>query len=142
MDTLDVQVQHVKSLAFATGTFKNRKTQIKAYLLFALHAGFQPLPLTVQNLMRYIVFLARSLKAFSSVRNYIDGLRFYQVISGFQFDKFYQDIQVQMVIKGVKRILDTCPSHTLPITEKLLCKIYSKITIPNSYTLHFGRSFY
>ena len=30
------------------------------------------------------------------------------------------------MIKGLKRILDTCPTHTMPITSNILQKIYSK----------------
>ena len=47
LETLDMQVQHVKQRAFSMGTLQNKYTQIKAYLLFAYYVGFKPVPLTV-----------------------------------------------------------------------------------------------
>ena len=141
LESLDIQVLSVKERAFATGTLKNRKTQIKTYLLFALYIGIQPFSLSVRNLVRYIVFLSRSLKAFSSIRNYIDGLRFYLTVNGFHFDTLYNDIQVQIVIKGLKRILDTNPVHTMPITNNLLLKIYTKLNSSDQFHITLWAAF-
>ena len=101
--SIDKQITVVKGCAYAQGTIKNRWSQIKAYLLFALYSNFQILPTTAINLQRYMVFLSRSFQSFQTLRNYIDGLRFYHLMFGFEFGVVFDDFQVQLVLKGLRR---------------------------------------
>ena len=86
---------------------------------------FLPFPVTITNLQRYMVFISRSCQSFQTVRNYIDGLRFYHVLLGYNFDQLYCNFQVQLLLKGLKRRMSSHVNRKLPITLDILQKIHT-----------------
>ena len=57
--------------AFAKSTAASYKSQLRAYLRFCLFFGYTPVPCRAIHLLRYIVFLARTLST-RSFSNYLN----------------------------------------------------------------------
>lgn len=72
--SLDDAVAFALSNAYASSTLATRKSQATKYLQFCRLLQSSPLPISVNNICRYCVFLGRTLK-YSSILNYLDGLR-------------------------------------------------------------------
>ena len=60
--------------AFAKSTAASYKSQLRAYLRFCLFFGYTPVPCRPIHLLRYIVFLARTLST-RSIPNYLNVVR-------------------------------------------------------------------
>lgn len=119
--------------AYATGTNRNRACQIRAYMLFCLHADVQVLPVTDLNLCRYITFLARSFNSYQTLLNYIDGARYYHSLMGYSFD-VKDSFIVKNTLRGVRRQLGDSVSDKLPITPRVLLDIYQ--VMDHTRTVH------
>lgn len=124
---LDRRVFEVKASAYAHATICNRTTQIRTFVLFALFMGLAPLPVTASCLSRYLVFLSKSFKSYSSIRNYMDGVRVFHVSNGYNFQSIADNYQVNLVLKGLKRLLTHQPRRALTISIHLLIKIFDKM---------------
>ena len=122
--SLDAQVTRAKLQAFTQGTNRNRVTQIRAFVLFCFHANLHVCPVSPQTLCRYIVFLSRSMRSYQSIKNYVDGVRFYQVSHGIDFD-LWDHPEVKIVLRATRKHLGDNPRRKLPITPDILRKVFS-----------------
>lgn len=99
-------------------------------MLFCLHAKITYLPIRPTDLSRYIAFLARSLKAWISVLNYLNGVRIYHAAHGYQFPQM-RNFSVLLTLRGLRKRLSATPSQKLPITVDILLNIYKKMDYNN-----------
>ncbi len=109
---------------------QNRLTQIKAYVLFCLHANVTVLPASVVNVCRYLVFLSRSIKSYQTMKNYLDGVKFYHVSHGHPNDIFdHQEIYLTM--RALRKRLNSLPQQKLPITMNILADMHRHMDMGN-----------
>lgn len=119
---------------FAESTKKTYQTYLRAYMGYCNQFNIPPVPLSVQNLARYIAFLSVRLQ-FNSINNYLSIVRLLHQESGVSspLDSFYID----SVLKGAKRVLGCGVRKKLPITPTILLKIFSLISLGSSKDLCF-----
>ena len=94
-------------------------TQIRTYVLFCL----KHLPASDTVLIRYITFLSRSFKSWTSILNYINGVRFYHASNGFSFHVV--KTRTISLTQGIRKHLSCNPHQKLPITNDILTPIHS-----------------
>ena len=131
LTSLSAQSTKVKQCAYAKGTYANRRSQLRAYLLFTFHAGLTPFPVSADTLDLYITFLSRSVRSFQTVKNYVDGLRFYSELLGYSYEHLSSDFMVKLTLRGLKHVLSTRPKRKLPITVHILLSIHRTLDFRN-----------
>ena len=80
--SLDKDVAFYRSHTFAPSTSQTYLAQKSAYFEFCDKMSIQPVPLSQQDLGRYIAYLSRRL-CFTSVRQYLNVFRLLHIESGF-----------------------------------------------------------
>ncbi|XP_019616155.1 PREDICTED: uncharacterized protein LOC109463749 [Branchiostoma belcheri] len=125
---LDRDVVGAKQSAFAEGTYKNLKTQWRAYLLFCEHFRLTALPAKTRTLARYAQFLSRSLKCVNSIKIYLHGVRLLHLFQGLTpppagaFD-------LRLVLSSLQRHSTHVPQQKLPITPAILLQIHGHLDV-------------
>lgn len=98
--------------------------------MFCLYFNFPPLPTTVDTMCLYVQFLARSLTAFTSIQNYVSGVRSLHLRLGLHFpsnptERFLLD----NVLRGVHRSHVYIPKQASPITPQILRAMFAHLDI-------------
>ena len=131
-------MKQYRSHAFAQSTTATYKSQLRAYLRFCLFFGYPPVPCQALHLLRYIVFLARTLST-NSIPNYLNVVR----LLHFQFgcpnpleEPLFKH-QKTLLLRGIKRINGASISQKLPITPDVLYKILAVLNLNSSIDATF-----
>ena len=109
-----------------------RKKKWKAYLLFYCFCNLQPLPSSVHDLCRYIIFLAANLNVYQSIKNYLNGVRVLHACNGIKF-ALLDNFEARLVLQAVKRRLRNAPLAKLPVTPDMLMLIYCTIDVSEPF---------
>lgn len=120
--SLDQEVLFYRSNTFAQSTVKTYSAQKQAFFDFCSMLNIQPIPLSQDDLGRYIAYLSRRL-VFSSIRQYLNVVRLLHLEAGFGnplADNWY----VSSILKGVKRVKGDSVKQKLPMTLELLSRIF------------------
>ena len=96
---------------------------VKNYYLFCIFYNFSPLPISATVLCLFATFLARSYKSPDSVRNNLTSLKSVCVIMDYNVKQF-DDIQVKLTIRGIKRSKQHVRKKAAPITPQILLKLF------------------
>ena len=112
-------LQRTQQKAFAKGTIKNYKCQLKKFFQFSNMAELPDLPISTEDLCLYIQFLSRSLKSHQSILCYVSGLKFFHTLLGLSFPST-SSVEVRLTLKGLKRSLAHVPVQAKPITPEIL----------------------
>jgi hypothetical protein len=118
-----MEVMAAKATAYAPSTVKNLRSQWKGYLLFCVHAEVSPVPISSRDLCCYLVFLARSIKAYQTVKNYLNAVRLFHLCRGVPFD-LLDNFELKLVLRSLKGRLTTVSKPKLPITVDILLQIH------------------
>ena len=113
----------VKNQAFADGTYINRRSHWQAYLLFCRFYNVCPLPITEETVCNYAVFLACSLTAYRSIRNYLSSLCHFQSSNGFEVN-WESSYNLSLTLRGLKCILGDRSNQKSSITPAILMDIF------------------
>ncbi|XP_033729484.1 uncharacterized protein LOC117318630 [Pecten maximus] len=111
--------------AFAEGTYRNFRTQWKAYFLFCEAFRKQPLPVSTEIICLYAQFLSRTFISVDSIRNYIAGVKTLHMLLNLKYD--IRQYELNLVLKGLSRLNPHCPSQAKPITPQILGKIHQRL---------------
>lgn len=88
------------------------------------------IPATTLTVARFMTYLARSCK-FSTINNYLSSIivlhKYYGHPAGFR-DTFY----IQLVIRGLRRILGDATNHSIPLSPEQLLKCHGTIDSADS----------
>ena len=134
------EARHLQHQAFAAGTSRNLHTQIRTYVLFCLYTGLKHLPVSDTVLIRYITFLSRSFKSWTSILNYINGVRFYHASNGFSFH-VVKTHSISLTLKGIRKQLSCNPHQKLPITIDILTRIHSVMDFSKNFHVTLWAAF-
>ena len=112
--------------------------------MFCIYFNLVAFPAQLDPVEAYIVFLSRTFATVQSIKCYVSTIRFYHVLYQFAFPDV-SCLQVQLLLKGLKKVLLHTPKQALPITPPILLKIFSlldlnspfHVTLWSSYLLAF-----
>ena len=82
-------------------TLNNLTTQWVKYLVFCTYYGFNPLPVSVDNLCRYTDYLSKCLQAHGSILNYLSGVKTLHILLG-ESTAAFNDVVFRLAVQGVK----------------------------------------
>ena len=134
-DTLDQEVLFYRGNSFANSTFKTYSVHFTAYSEFCNNLNISLVPISQQDLGRYIAFLSRKL-SFSSVRQYLNIVRLLHLEAGLK-NPLEDNWYVSSILKGVKRVKGDNQSQKLPITLDILRKIFLSLNLLSSFDRAF-----
>jgi hypothetical protein len=119
-----------KHSALASSTKCTYRSQLNAFLRFCLYFGCVPAPADQTTLKCYVAFLARSLNP-SSIPGYLNVVRLLHLNAGLP-NPLVDNWELNMIKRGVTRVLGRPPLQKLPITLKILREMYQLIdlTVP------------
>lgn len=127
---LDHEVHFYRGHTFAPSTNRTYIAQRQAFLKFCTEINICPVPLSQENLGRYIAFLSRRL-CFTSVRQYLNVVRIIHLEAG-HANPLEHNWYVASILKGVKRVKGCHSEQKLPITldilKRLVCHL--NLTLP------------
>ena len=113
--------------SYATSTWKNFKTQYNSYSRFCRIFGYQLFPCSNFILCRYAVFISFYLKTFSSVAQYVSGVRTLHYLDG--HIPLGSDPILIRILAGIKRKLMCEVQQAVPVTIPLLVAISAIVDI-------------
>ena len=119
-----------KKLAYATGSVKNLKSQWKAYILFCLYFQLDIFNIEDSHVAMYIQFLSRTLSSYSSILNYLSGLKLLFNLMDAKFPPL-SSIDIKLVLKGLKRVKTLQTKQAHPLDPHILLDIYGVIEFAN-----------
>ena len=96
------------------------------------------MPCSSHNLLRYVVFLARTL-ATSSIVCYLNVVRILHLQCGFPNplqDPLFK-FQKELLMRGIKRLHGNVVRQKLPITQDILHKLHGQLNLTNSLDATF-----
>ena len=128
--SLDREVLHYRANSFAASTFKTYSAQCSAYLQFCNELKISPVPLSQENLGRYIAFLSRRL-CFNSIKQYLNIVRLMHLEAGLQ-NPLEKNWYVTSILKGVRRVKGDASAQKLPITMDILKQVFLTLNLHSS----------
>ena len=115
---------------FAPSTTQTYIAQRQSFLQFCQKVSIPPVPLSQENLGRYIAYLSRRL-TFSSVRQYLNAVRLMHLNAGHS-NPLENNWYVASILKGVKRVKGNKSEQKLPITLDILKMLVARLDMSNS----------
>lgn len=91
--------------------------------MFCIYFKVNPLPATAKVLTWFAQFLARSMQTVDSIRNYISGVKLLHLFLGLPCEAF-SCFEVKLALKGLARLKPHRARQPMPITPKILLKMY------------------
>ena len=131
---LQIESQTFKKMAYAESTKSTYTSMRNTFLRFCLHFGVTPVPASRETLLKYQVFLARSL-APSSISGYMNVVRLMHLEAGFHNP--LQDWELSVIFKGIRRQLGSPPQQKLPVTIEILQQISTHIDLSSNKNIVF-----
>lgn len=131
---LDATVAKFRNSALAKSTKRTYRTYLLAYVKFCTLMRIPLMPISPQNLGRFVAYLSCKL-SFNSIANYLSIVRYIHLQAGYHnpLDTVY----AQNIIKGAKRVLGVRTNSKLPITPLLLSKLHSVLDFTLSLDITF-----
>ena len=133
--SLDKEVLQYRSHSFAASTSKTYSTQLTTYMKFCAEMNIKLVPLSQENLGRYIAFLSRRL-CFNSVRQYLNIVRLVHLEANFN-NPLENNWYVTSILKGVRRVKGDSSVQKLPITLDILKQIFTTLNLHSSFDRTF-----
>ena len=106
-------------LAFAPGTWANKVSHLKLFLLFAAHFSLPSFPTTLCTLRLFMEFLACSFSSPKAVADAVASVRFHHQRLGLPLHVF-DHLQVKLALRSLKFTMRTLPKQAAPFPAPLL----------------------
>ena len=130
MASLHRDVRRTRKAAHASGTSRNLVTQWKAYFMFCIYFNLRPIPTSVETLCLYVEFLARSLAAYTSIQNYLSGVRTLHLRLGSPFPSIPSErYLLDLGLKGIQRTRIHIPHQAAPVSPSILLGIFNLLDV-------------
>ena len=127
-----------RSHAFAQSTAATYKSQFRVYLRFCPFFGYTPVPGRTIHILRYILFLARTLSTIN-IPNYLNVVRLLHLQFGYPnpLEEPLFKHQKALLMRGIKRLNGDSVSQKLPITPEVLYKMQCHLNFASSFDATF-----
>lgn len=124
---MEKDLRHTQRKAYAIGTTRNHRSQLKKFQCFVAQVGVDVLPISDDMLCLYIQFLSRSLRSFQSVLNYVSGLKFFHQLLDMPFPSL-ASVQVRLTLRGLRNSMRP-PVRASPMTPTILLRLYQMLDV-------------
>ena len=114
----------MRKKGLADGTWSNKISHLRAYIIFTSYFGVPDFPVHLGVLLRFIALLARGPYAFRSASNMIGSLRWFSSFLDPPSVKTFDAVLVSSTIKGLKAQLSRPVRQKLPFSVVHLLKFY------------------
>ena len=147
-NSLDADLRQYRRQAFASSTVATYKSRLRTYLRFCLFFGYPPVPCKPFHLLRYVVYLVRTLSP-TSIPCYLNVMHILHLQYGFpnplEVPLFKN--RKTLLMRGIMRVksepisqkTSDYSSHTNPDSETTRRNILGANLDANLLTQHFGR---
>ena len=119
-------MEETQAQAYAKGTLENLKIQWALYQNFCDYFSYSSLPVKQDVLVMYIQFLAEKMKALSTVKNYVSGVRTLHELLELDQSAF-NSIRVKLMWMGLNNVWKTQVKPAAPIDPQILCDIKDEL---------------
>ena len=116
----------------------NVVSAIRQWLFFTVYFLLPILPATVDSIICYLEFMARS-SSFGHLKHLLSSLKFLHLALGHKFPE--GDFIIDMTMQGLKRKLACVPFQVLPISPKILRDMYRHLNMSKPEDLALWCSF-
>ena len=115
---LEGVAQQLIERSVAPTTARSYRSAQKFYLDFCGRLALQPIPSTEHTMILYVAELSQRL-CYSTIQSYLSAVRHLHLTTGHK-DPLKDTVQLELVLKGVKRWRPRSERHRLPITPYIL----------------------
>jgi hypothetical protein len=129
-EALDALVNTFMQASMAEATKSSYRCHMRAYLQFCTTFGYISVPASSITICRYIAHLSKSLK-YSSIKQYIGIIRLLHSYQGYP-NPLAQDVRVNAVLKGVRRLKGDVVCRKLPMTPDILSNVRDTLDMSSS----------
>ena len=124
-DFLDEKAERIRLQAFAPTTQKTRKSQWNRFGRFCADFNLQPMPVTPQNVCRFLVYIGDEL-TYTTLNNYVSALNTLGRFDDGLFD-LRQDFGVKLLLRGFRRLKGDRKKQKDPLLPSDLRLIYKEV---------------
>jgi hypothetical protein len=114
--------RNYKKSAYAEGTKKTYRSQLKSYFKFCVEFACCPIPVEQPTLLAYVAHLAGRISP-SSIPGYLNVVRLLHMEAGLD-NPLDQNWELLLLKRGIKRQKGKPPVQKLPLTLEIMRKIY------------------
>ena len=132
---LDLEAASFKGSKFAVNTKATYMTHLRCYLRFCARMEYKPVPASDLMLVRYVMFLNRTLVP-GSVKNYLNIIRLLHLEAGLQ-NPLEDNYAVKSMLKCIERVKGAPPKRKLPITTALLRSFHANLNFELAFDVAF-----
>lgn len=116
--------------SFAVGSWKNLKSQWRAYFIFNFYFNLEPFNPSSDILCVFAQFLLRTLNSYATIQNYISAIKTLFRLFDLSVDIF-QDIQIKLTLKGIQKNIVSPPREAVPVDVDILSGVFRVINVYN-----------
>ena len=139
-NSLDAELRQYRRQAFASSTVATYKSRLCGYLRFCLFFGYQPVPCKPFHLLRYVVYLARTLSP-TNIPCYLNVVHILHLQYGFpnRLEAPLFKNRKTLLIRGIMRVKSEPISQKRNILGGMLSGILLLFSqIKSSHTIRSG----
>ena len=125
----------LRERALADGTWANKVSHLRSYIIFTSYFGVQDFPVLHGVLLRFITFLGRGPYAFRSATNMIGSLKWFAHFLDPPSVKIFDSVLVSVTVQGLKAQLSRPIRQKLPFTVDHLARIYQLLDLSDTKQL-------
>ena len=119
----------LRERGLADGTWANRTSHLRSYIIFTSYFGAQDFPVLQGVLLRFIAFLGRGPYAFRSASNIIGSLRWFASFLDPPSVITFDSVLVSSSLKGLKAQLSRPVRQKLPFSVDHLAKFFQLLDL-------------
>ena len=124
LQNLRLENRITQSYRFAKSSTANVVSAIRQYLYFADYFHIPPLPITVDTLVLFMEFMART-SGYAHLKHLLSSVKFLHEAIDLPFPE--KNFQLDTTLQGLKRRLANVPFQVLPITPAILRKMFEHL---------------
>ena len=122
--SLRIQNRVTQGFKYSKGSAANVISGVRQYLYFTLHYRITPFPTTVDTLVCFLEFMARS-SSHPHLKHLVSSVKFVHEAMDLKFP--VNSFQLDLTLQGLKRRLARVPFQVLPMTPNILKRMYSHL---------------
>ena len=126
LEVLRLDNRKTQSFRYAKSSADNVKSAIRQYLYFTNYFGLHQLPSSVDTLVCFMEFMART-SGFGHLKHLLSSVKFLHEAMDFSFPE--NSFQLDTTMQGLKRRLANVPFQVLPLTPQVLRKIFQQLDL-------------
>ena len=126
----DLRLQNLSTQGFkySKGSAANVLSGVRQYLYFTLHFKLQPFPTSVDTMVCFMEFMART-SGHPHLKHLLSSVKFVHEAMDLKFP--VNSFQLDTTMQGLKRRLARVPFQVLPLTPSILKKMFCHLDMTN-----------